>query len=145
MYDWFNEGNAVLTFLLIILLALLVLPFYFAPFIIALNRNHHYKWVIFVLNLIGFVAGVPWVVAFVWAVWPQQTWLISPILNDPTSNNPLSGQKNYNDAGKNIATFTEASKSWEDKLLKLHQLKEKKVISEEEFETEKSKILKSRI
>lgn len=51
---------------------LLVLGMVFAliPFFIAMNRNHKYKWIIFVLCLFT-MSGIAWVVALVWSLWPQ--------------------------------------------------------------------------
>lgn len=42
------------------------------PTLIAFGRGHHYKWIIFVVNVFGSsLLGVGWIAAFIWAVWPQ--------------------------------------------------------------------------
>jgi hypothetical protein len=45
---------------------------YCIPSIIAFKRNHHYKWVIFSINIFGII-GFPWLVAMIWAVWPAES------------------------------------------------------------------------
>ena len=113
---------------------------YFLPTTIAFARGHHYKGVIFVLNLFGFI-GVTWVVAFIWAVWPRKTAIFSPLVNDLTTNDSESGRAIYGGLGKNIGSLKENTQGWEDRLLKLHSLKEKGVLTDEEFERKKREIL----
>ena len=43
------------------------------------KRNHTYKWVILGINTFAIAAGVPWLAAFIWAVWPTNKSLIDPI------------------------------------------------------------------
>ena len=39
------------------------------PTLIAFGRGHHYKWIIFVVNVFGSsLLGVGWIAAFIWAV-----------------------------------------------------------------------------
>lgn len=48
------------------------LSLFMAPTIIAFYREHHYRWIIFVLNTIGAGAlGIGWLVALIWAIWPR--------------------------------------------------------------------------
>ena len=65
-------------------LVLFCLCLYFIPFIIAVRRRHHYKWVILGINTIGFVGVLPWIAAFIWAVWPSEKSLIDPIAGNVT-------------------------------------------------------------
>ena len=60
------------------------LCFYYIPFIIAVVRRHHYKWVILGINTVGFVGVVPWIGAFIWSVWPSEKSLIDPIAGNVT-------------------------------------------------------------
>ena len=66
-----------------IILAILALLFYFLPFVVAYQRRHAYKWVIFAINLFAFF-GLPWVVCLVWAVWPSNKSLIDPVAGNLT-------------------------------------------------------------
>jgi hypothetical protein len=55
------------TFVLIVAFCL-----FMVPTIIAFSREHHYRWVILVLNTIGAGAlGIGWLVALIWAIWPK--------------------------------------------------------------------------
>ena len=57
----------ILVLLVVILLAVFV---YFLPVIIAFWRRHTYRWVIFILNIFGFL-GIFWIVALIWSVCPR--------------------------------------------------------------------------
>ena len=57
---------------------------YFLPTTIAIHRNHSYKWVILGINTFAIAAGVPWLAAFIWAVWPTNKSLIDPIAGNVT-------------------------------------------------------------
>jgi len=49
--------------------------------------------VILGLNVIGFAGVVPWVIAFMWAVWPNEKSLIDPIAGNVTGK----GRRNTGD------------------------------------------------
>jgi predicted PurR-regulated permease PerM len=54
--------------LVILAIAVVVVVFYFLPTIVAARRGHHNALAIFVLNLLGgWMGGVGWVLALVWA------------------------------------------------------------------------------
>jgi hypothetical protein len=99
-----NDGEIVLW----VIGGLLALVVYFLPAMIAFWREHHYKWVIFAINLVFGLTGVGYLVAFIWAVWPQQTAILDFIANDPTTNSPEAGQKIYGQMGTNVRAFNEA-------------------------------------
>ena len=67
-----------------ILLAIALFVLYFLPFTIALFRGHQYKWVILGLNTIGFAGIAPWIISFIWAVWPTNRSLADPIAGNVT-------------------------------------------------------------
>jgi len=90
-----------------ILVGLICLAVFFLPTIIAFSRNHHYKWVVFAINLILGATGVGFLIALVWAVWPQKTALADVLINDPTTNSPEASQKIYRQMGQNIRAFNE--------------------------------------
>lgn len=68
-------------FLIVLGLALL-----FVPGIIAFKRGHSYKWIILFLGIFGTTisAGILWLVALVWSLWPQDKSLADPIIGSPT-------------------------------------------------------------
>ena len=76
-----------------ILLVILLLGFlYFIPTTIAIHRRHSYKWVILGINVIGFWI-IPWVIAFIWAVWPREKSLLDPLAGNVTGK----GSRNSGD------------------------------------------------
>ena len=67
-----------------LLIALILLAVYFIPTFIALKRRHTYKWVILGINTFAIVGGLPWLLAFLWAVWPRNKSLIDTIAGNVT-------------------------------------------------------------
>ena len=100
-----------------ILLAICGILLYFIPTIIAFQRKHENKIIILLINLLLGWSFWGWIVALVWAF----------IDTDGTITKRLF-KNNTNDKY--------------DELERLHKLKEDGIISEEEFQNEKSKILK---
>ena len=76
--------ESILIFILGLILGLILLAFYFIPTFIALKRRHAYKWVILGINTFAIAGGVPWLVAFIWAVWPTNKSLFDPIAGNVT-------------------------------------------------------------
>lgn len=113
---------------------------YIIPTIIALIKRHKYKWVIFAINILAGWTGIAWIVALVWAVWPERTMLIDP-LGDPSGKGGLPSE-----AGKRVADFKNNADpnntKKEERLLKLFELKQKGAITEEEYIRMKSEIFK---
>ena len=68
----------------LLLIILILLAVYFIPTFIALRRRHTYKWVILGINTFAIAGGLPWLVAFIWAVWPRNKSLIDPIAGNVT-------------------------------------------------------------
>ena len=77
-------------FLVIVVLGLGFL--YFIPTTIAIHRRHSYKWVILGINIIGFWI-IPWVISFIWAVWPKEKSLLDPLAGNVTGR----GRRNVGD------------------------------------------------
>ena len=67
-----------------LIIGLFLLFIYFIPTFIAFQRRHAYKWVILGINTFAIAAGVPWLAAFIWAVWPSNKSLIDPIAGNVT-------------------------------------------------------------
>ena len=101
-----DDSFAGLLILLVIVVPVLLA--FFAPTIIAFYRKHHYKWIIFAINIITGVSGVGYVIALVWAIWPSRTGLADPFLNDPTSNSLEASQTIYSRYGANLRAFHSA-------------------------------------
>lgn len=95
-----------------LLLGIAFILVYFIPFNIANSKNHPQKVAIFVLNFFAGWTFIGWLVALVWAV-----------------ANP--GQTEENTIPFDIA----------DELQKLADLKEKGILTEEEFNAQKSQLL----
>ena len=49
-----------------------LIAFYFLPTIVAFIRHHHYRWPIFVINLVAGWTLIGLLGCFVWAVWPRR-------------------------------------------------------------------------
>ena len=102
-----------------VLIIFLLVITYFIPSIIAYKRNHCHKLAIFFLNFLTGATGIGWVAAFIWA------FVDTPVV--------LNESLVQFDGKPTIAR----------ELKELAQLKEKGIISEEEFETRKKKLLES--
>ena len=103
----------VIDILIIVAISVVFLTIYFLPSIIANIRKHSHKLAIFFLNLFAGATGIGWVVAFVWA------FLDKPVVQ--VEGKPTIAQE----------------------LKELAQLKEQGIITEEEFEMKKNKLLNS--
>ena len=78
-------------------LGLLLLAGFFLPTFIAFYRGHHYAWVIFGLNIFGFL-GLTWLIAFIWSVFPADKSLADPFLGNPTGKS----RRNSGDTWGNV-------------------------------------------
>lgn len=85
---------------------------YFVPWMIAAYRNHHQRSAIVILNIFLGWSFIGWLIALIWSV-----------------------SKIENDSSENQISPTE-------ELLKLSELKDKGILSSEEFEQKREKILK---
>ena len=92
--------------LTMIVAGILCLAIFLLPSIIAFKRNHHYKFIILAINLILGVTGVGYLIALIWAIWPQKTALVDVVTNDLTStqNNPAL----YRQRGENAREYDSA-------------------------------------
>ena len=109
-------GAGILALIFTLLVAVLGILVYFIPSIIAYKKEHKYKLIIFILNIVLGWTFVVWIGLLIWS-------LID-----------VEGKKT-NEILKNIK-----GNKYED-LAKLQNLKDSGAISEEEFEKEKKKIL----
>jgi hypothetical protein len=112
----------------ILVLLVIVLPLYFLPTIIALSRKKSNHLAIFLLNFFLGWTFVGWIVSLVWACTTDKSQTIV-----------------VNNAFPNTESQT-ASKSTDDKFEQLQKLKglfDSGVLSQAEFDEQKSKILAS--
>ena len=77
----------------ILIIGLFLLAINFNPTFIVFQRRRTYKWVILVINTFAIAAGVPWLAAFIQAVWPINKSLIDPI----AGNLKGKGSRNFAD------------------------------------------------
>ena len=146
-----NEKLLGIGFIILIIFGIFI---YFIPTIIALKRDHEYKWVIFALNFVGGLTGILWIVALVWAVYPDNRSIADPVLGNVTGK----GVRNFGDQlgeyqfGKERGYSTEKQKNpnvmavsgLESELAaleKLHNLKVSGAITELEFKKKRDEIL----
>ena len=146
-------GDLIATYLIVYLII------YFLPTIIALLSGCDRTGPVFLMNLLLGWTFVGWVWAFVWAVSPkrqQQNILITNHISAERKNNEIITQpipesfENYNNTHslpKSLPRLENINiKSHEDKI---HQLKQMKqlldtgILTQDEFDKQKSKILSS--
>ena len=76
-----------------LIIGLFLLSIYFIPTFIAFHRRHIYKWVILGINIFAIAAEVPWLAAFIWAVWPTNKSIIDLMAGNVTGK----GSSNFGD------------------------------------------------
>ena len=89
--------------LAVILAGLLCLALFFAPTIIAFARHHHFKMIIMAINLILGITGIGYLIALIWAMWPQKTALVDIVSNDLIS--APNNQDVYRQRGENAKAY----------------------------------------
>jgi uncharacterized protein len=118
------------------------------PFIVAHRRGHAYKWVILAIS---FLIPIGWIIALIWAVFPDDKSLLDPILGSLTG----LGRRNAGDAfgaakvGVDRGSFNESTRHPDEtldhfkinRLAELASLKDKGMISEDEYQRERAKLL----
>jgi len=139
-----NTPGWVVLVVFAVLLALLV---YWLPTYIAFARNHEFKWIIMAINLVLGASGLGWLVAFVWAVWPQNKSFADPLLGNPTG----TGRRNAGhivgeiraSAGRSDPYLgaNDASCAALDAIDRLSKLSERGAITAEEFAAKKASLL----
>jgi hypothetical protein len=130
-----------------VLAVLLLLFVYWLPTYIAFKRKHDFKWIIMAINLVLGASGLGWLIAFVWAVWPQDKSLADPLLGNPTG----TGRRNAGHTlGEMRATAAQSEASLGsngtasaamDVIDRLSKLAERGAITAEEFSAKKASLL----
>ena len=129
----------------IIVAVLLGALFYFLPSIIAFNRDHSYKWVILAINTVAGASGIGWLIAMVWAVYPQERSLADPVIGNPTG----TGERNVGHtmaevraaSGTSSGAKESSADSPIDAIAKLASLAKEGVITDEEFARKRTDLL----
>jgi hypothetical protein len=130
-----------------ILAVLVLLLVYGLPTYIAFKRNHHFKWIILAINVILGASGIGWLIAFVWAVWPQDKSLADPLLGNPTGTGRRNSGHTLGEMRASAAQ-TESSLGGAgtasaalDAIDRLSKLAERGAITPEEFSAKKATLL----
>lgn len=131
-----------LTFLLYIIYAVVVIALYFVPTIIAYRRDHGYKRIILAINLVLGASGIGYLIALVWAIWPQEKSILDPVLGNPTG----LGVRNVGDtfgskkAGEVRGEVQEKDMTTE--IEKIAKLLKEGHLTREEYDSMKKKIIR---
>ena len=149
-----NDGATILRLFGIFALVYLVF-LYFYPSVVAFDFIQQYKekniptlkhpnrWIIFFLNLFLGVTVIVWLFIYVWAHIPGNV-MVEIVTFEKIRDEPgTSSFKNQSFKRKNEARTSISSdrNSLEDRLLKLNELKEKDLITVDEFSSKKEEIL----
>ena len=106
-----------------ILFGLLLLgSIYLTPAIIAFARASRYRWAILAVNLFGGWTGIGWLVALAWALWPE---------DDAFSRSIQRG----------VDGILQGSMTDLERIERLAQLRDRGVLSDDEFQASKTAIL----
>jgi len=124
-----------------LLLAAIAIVVYFLPTIIAVKRQHAYKGIIAVINVVFGLTGIGWAGALIWAIFPSEKSLIDPFVGNPTG----TGIRNAGDTfgAKKVGEERGyiAEKRLTEELDRLIQMKSNGDISDGEFQELKRKLI----
>jgi hypothetical protein len=125
----------------VILLIILAIGLYFLPSIIAFRRNHAYKNIIFVINLVFGLSGIGWAGSLIWAIFPSEKSLIDPVVGNVTGTGLRNAGDTLGEAGfaKSRGFENESRKTRE--IREAAELLQSGAISEDEFKALKRKII----
>lgn len=130
-----------------VLVVIILLWVYWLPTYIAFKRKHEFKWIIMAINLILGASGLGWLIAFVWAVWPQNKSLADPLLGNPTGIGRRNvghtlGEMRASAALPEAALGANGTTSAAlDAIDRLSKLAERGAITAEEFSAKKASLL----
>ena len=131
-----NMGIAIAVLLFICVYAL--------PTIVAFQRQHEYRWIIFAINVALGGTGLGWLVAMVWAIYPGNKSLADPLLGNPTGLGARNVGHTLGEVGAHINPQRDqqlGASSALDSLDRLAALAEKGIITPDEFEKKKANLL----
>lgn len=113
-----DSDAGALLIIAIVILFFICIAIYFLPSIVAFQRGHHYKWVIFGINLFFGATGVAYLAVLIWAFWPKNTGFVDVLRNDLTSNSFEANRVIYAKQGANTLIQRQASTGMEIYVLK---------------------------
>ena len=125
------------TFLIILIIALL----YFVPTVIAFKRNHAYKNIILIINLVFGLTGIGWAIAAIWAVFPSEKSLIDPVLGNVTGTGVRNAGDTFGAKSFGEKRGFEREKDNFDRLQEIAKLHQNGSLTDEEFKAMKKKII----
>lgn len=88
--DVFAIAGGLITIALIALLVVVCVIIAFLPTIVAFWRGHYYKWIILAINFVCGITGIGYLVALIWAFWPEKSTFTDVFHNDATTNSKSS-------------------------------------------------------
>ena len=124
-----------------IILGILFLAIYFVPTIIAFRRNHAYKGIIFVINLVFGFTGLGWAGSLIWAIFPSEKSLIDPIVGNPTGTGMRNAGDTIGAAGVGQSRGVDKESQATKEIREASELFQSGHISEEEYKALKRKII----
>ena len=153
-----NEGTSLIRFFGLLSVIYLIFV-YFYPSIVAFDFIQQYKeqniptlkhpnrWGIFFLNIFLGITGIAWLFLYIWSHKPGSvvveivTFEKTKDVSKATSNDNIQTAKEANEEiGVSVSTEKD---SVESRLITLNELKEKGIITEEEFDEKKEEIMES--
>lgn len=136
-----STGEIAGIFLFYIVIFLLGIFLWILPGIIASRRNHAYKNIIWILALVGIGNGITWLIAIIWALWPQEKSWVDPLIGNVTG----TGTRNMGDTiGAVVAGVSQGGKdeiTLRNELMQTKDLLDQGLINEEEYKRRREKIL----
>lgn len=142
-YETFRDGNPYLSLLIFIFLITALVAIYFVPSIIAMMRKHPQRWLILLFNIFSGWTGILWVGLFVWSIWPKEHLYQAYHFLGLAKGGSFLGWGPYHEHNTVQAYSKDSSKNEASHRLKqLSELKEGSIITEEEFNAAKARLLK---
>jgi len=132
--------NPVLTFIVILILV----PLYFLPSILAFRRDHAYKNIILVINLVFGLTGFGWAGSLIWAIYPSEKSLIDPIVGNVTGTGLKNAGDTIGEASFGIKRGADKEAQSTREIKEASDLFKSGHISEEEFKLLKKKIIQGK-
>ena len=136
-------SNLIAWFIGIVFILLAIIA-YLVPTIFAFYRGHQYKWIITAINIILGITGVGWLLAFTWAVWPEDSPSFRVFISSLSTGNLELAKETYNGIKRQVIDYKASSirQSWSSELLKQYNdLKNSGIITDEELTKRKKELL----
>jgi len=123
----------IFTAILVLFVIYLIIYIYFLPYNTAKSNNHPNTDLIFILNIFAGYTIIGWLLLLIWA---HKVGTVTSSVNAPQRS-----EFELNTAPSDIKRVRIENLSVADELQKLHELKEKGVITQNEFSTAKERLI----